>query len=194
MKVLLLKDVYKLGHAGDVKKVADGYARNYLIPQGLASLATAGALSRAGSVRAAADKQRVALNSELSGVAEQLRGLTLTFAARAGDTGKLYGSITTAQIADAIAAETGQAIDRRQIGHQPLRELGEHKIPVRLTADLVPQLTVVVHREGEAVPEGEPEAGEPVASLEEMETEAEAETMAPDDEAEEESAADEDDE
>ncbi len=163
MRVLLLKDVYKLGHAGDVKKVADGYARNFLIPQGLATLATAGALTRAGSIKVAADKQRADLNSELSGVAEQLKGLTLTFAARAGETGKLYGSITTAQIAEAIAAETGQAIDRRQIGHQPLRELGEHKVPVRLTADLAPQVTVVVHREGEAVKEtGEVEAEEAV--------------------------------
>ena len=153
MKVLLLKDVYKLGHAGDVKRVADGYARNYLIPQGLAALATASALARSESIRVAANRQRAVLNSELSGVAEALNGLMLTFAARAGETGKLYGSITTAQIAEAIGAQTGQAIDRRQIGHQPLRELGEHKIPVRLTADLVPEVTVLIHREGESVKE-----------------------------------------
>ncbi len=153
MKVLLLKDVYKLGHAGDVKKVADGYARNFLMPQGLATLATAGALARAESIRAAADKQRAEMNSELGGVAERLNGLTLTFVARAGETGKLYGSITSAQIAEAITARLGQTVDRRNIGHQPLRELGEHKVPVRLTADLIPQVTVVVHREGESLKE-----------------------------------------
>jgi large subunit ribosomal protein L9 len=158
MKVLLLKDVYKLGHAGDVKKVADGYGRNFLIPQGLAMLATAGALARAGSVRTAADRQRAELNSELGGVAEKLSGLTLTFAARAGETGKLYGSITTAQIAEAITARTGQTVDRRYVGHQPLRELGEYRVPIRLTADLIPQVTVIIHREGEAARAGGAEA------------------------------------
>ena len=178
MRVLLLKDVYKLGHAGDLKKVADGYARNFLIPQGLATLATAGALARSGSIKVAADKQRAALNSELSGVAEQLKGLRLTFAARAGETGKLYGSITTAEIAEAIAAQTGQAIDRRQIGHQPLRELGEHKVPVRLTADLAPQVTVIIHREGEAVKAiGQAEAKEAVEEAVEMPDEAEEESV-----------------
>jgi large subunit ribosomal protein L9 len=150
MKVLLLKDVYKLGHAGDVKRVADGYARNFLIPQRLATLATSGALARSESIRVSANKQRAELNHELGGVAERLNGLTLTFAARAGETGKLYGSITSAQIAEAITAQLGETVDRRNVGHQPLRELGEHKVPVRLTADLIPQITVVVHREGES--------------------------------------------
>jgi len=166
MKVLLLKDVYKLGHAGDVKKVADGYARNYLIPQGLAILATAGALARAQSVRVAADTQRVALNTELGGVAAQLNGLTLTFAARAGETGKLYGSITTGQIAEAIQARTGQTIDRRHVGHQPLRELGEFRVPIRLTADLIPQVTVLIQREGEAPPAAGTPAAEVAAAAE----------------------------
>lgn len=152
MKVLLLKDMYKLGHAGDVKKVADGYARNYLIPQGLAMLATPGALARAETIKTAAAKQREALNSELGGLAGKLNGLTLHFTTRAGETGKLYGSITTTQIADGIRAQTGETIDRRHIAHQPLRELGEFKVPVRLTADLIPQVTVVIHREGETVP------------------------------------------
>jgi large subunit ribosomal protein L9 len=187
MKVLLLKDVYKLGHAGDVKRVADGYARNFLIPQGLAMLATAGALARAGSIRTAADKQRAVLNSELSGVAEILSGLTLTFAARAGETGKLYGSITTAQIAEAITAQTEQVIDRRQIGHQPLRELGEHKVPVRLTADLVPEVTVIIHREGESVKEALAEAVEEIEEIEaaapEAEETEEAEELSLDEEA-----------
>ena len=149
MKVLLLKDVYKLGHAGDVKKVADGYARNFLIPQGLAALATAGALARSGSIRTAADKLRAEQNHELGGLAERLGGLTLSFSARAGETGKLYGSITSAQIAEAITARLNEPVERRNIGHQPLRELGEHRVPVRLTADLIPVVTVVVHREGE---------------------------------------------
>jgi len=153
MKVLLIKDVYKLGRAGDVKKVADGYGRNFLLTRKLAVLATPGTLKTAERIRSQGEVRRAALNSELKDLAEHINGVTVTFAAKAGETGKLYGSITTAQIAEAIGAQTGQAIDRRQIGHQPLRELGEHKIPVRLTADLVPEVTVLIHREGESVKE-----------------------------------------
>ncbi len=151
MKVLLLKDVYKLGHAGDVKKVADGYGRNYLIPQGLAVLATAGALKQAEALRQNAAIARSKLNTELSGVAEKLNSLALTFPMKAGETGKLYGSITPAQIADKIKAVSGLEVDRRHVGHQPLRELGEFKVPVRLTADLIPNVRVIIHREGEVV-------------------------------------------
>jgi large subunit ribosomal protein L9 len=150
MKVLLLKDVYKLGHAGEVKKVADGYARNYLIPQALATPATPEALKRAEKLRENAAIARAKLNSELSGVAEKIAALVLTIPSKAGETGKLYGSVTTAMIADKIKAASGLEIDRRNIGGQPIRELGEHKVTVRLTADLVPSLTLIVHREGEA--------------------------------------------
>lgn len=150
MKVLLLQDVYQLGHAGEVKKVADGYARNYLIPRGLATLATPGALAQADRVRAQADAQRAALNAELGGLAAKIAGLRLTFAAKAGETGKLYGSITHQQIAEAIEREIGEAVDRRHIAHQPIKLLGEYTVPVRLTADLVPTVKVVVHREGES--------------------------------------------
>jgi large subunit ribosomal protein L9 len=150
MRVLLLKDVYKLGHAGDVKKVADGFGRNYLIPQGLAVLATPAAMKRAENLRQNAAIIRSKLNEELAGVAERLAALKLTFPAKAGETGKLYGSITTMQIAAKIKEATGLEIDRRHVGHQPLRELGEFKVPVQLTADLVPNVTVIIHREGEA--------------------------------------------
>lgn len=151
MKVLLLKDVYKLGHAGDVKKVADGYARNYLIPRALASLATAGSLARAEKVRDAATKLRDKMNTEMGAVAEKLGALTLHFTAKAGETGKLYGSITTQMITDAIKRESGVEVDRRNIGHQPLRELGTYKVQVRLTADITPSMKVIVHREGSEV-------------------------------------------
>ncbi len=190
MKVLLLKDVYKLGRAGDVKKVADGYGRNYLLPQGLAVLATAGAIKQADSIRAHATEQRTVLNKEMSGTAEQLNGLVIGFPVRAGETGKLYGSITTQMIADAINSKTGVTIDRRQIECQPLRVLGEHKCVVRLTVDLVPEVTIIVHREGEtpaalapkpeeAADTEQPAAEQPVEELvEETAGEAEAETPA----------------
>ncbi|MEW6569427.1 MAG: 50S ribosomal protein L9 [Chloroflexota bacterium] len=150
MRVLLLKDVYKLGRAGDVKKVADGYGRNYLIPQGLAVLATPGALKQVEYIKRTAAVQRERLNEELSAVAERLQGLKLVFPAKAGETGKLYGSITTTMIAEAIQRQTGATVERRQIDSQPIKTLGVHTVHVRLTVDLVPELTVLVHREGEA--------------------------------------------
>jgi large subunit ribosomal protein L9 len=151
MKVLLLKDVYKLGRAGDVKRVADGYGRNFLIPQGLATLATPGALKQAEHIRTEAATSRAILNKEMSGVAEQLSKVTLAFAAKAGETGKLYGSITPQMIVDAIKAKTGFEVNRRQLDSQPIRILGEHKVYIRLTMDLVPVVNVIVHREGEAL-------------------------------------------
>jgi large subunit ribosomal protein L9 len=151
MKVLLLKDVYKLGRAGDVKRVADGYGRNFLLPQGLAVLATPGALKQAEHIRKDATVRREQLNQEMGGVADRLNGITIAFPARASETGKLYGSITTQAIAEAISKKLGVEIARRQVDTQPLRSLGEHKVHIRLTVDLVPEVTVIVHREGEAV-------------------------------------------
>lgn len=164
MKVLLLKDVYKLGRAGDVKKVADGYGRNYLLPQGLAILATSSALKQVEQIRQQAAANRAALNQELSGVAEKLSRLVLTFPAKAGETGKLYGSITPQMIADAIKSKSGFEVDRRQLDIQPIRTLGTHTAHVRLTIDLVPEVKVIVHREGE-----QPELAEELEETEETE-------------------------
>ena len=87
MKVMLIKDVYKLGRAGDIKKVADGYGRNFLLPQGFAVLATAGALKQVEKVRKQAEIRRTEQNSELKGLAGQIQGITVTFSAKAGETG-----------------------------------------------------------------------------------------------------------
>lgn len=149
MKVLLLKDVYKLGRAGEVKDVADGYGRNYLLPQGLAVLATEGALRQAEKIRETAQEERQRLNQELSEVAETLEDLTLSFAMKAGETDKLYGSVTTMMIAEAIKEETGIEVDKRDVDSEPIKALGVHNAAVRLTIDLVPEITVLVHREGE---------------------------------------------
>ncbi len=199
MKVLLLKDVYKLGHAGDIKKVADGYARNFLIPQRLATLATVAAVKQSESLRGNAAIARAKLNEELSGVAEKLNALTLTFAVKAGETGKLYGSVTSAQIAEEIKRASGLEVDRRNVGHQPLREIGEFKVPVRLTTDLIPSVKVILHREGEvlktqapAAPVAEAEAAplEDASEMEAVPAEAEAAVEAAASEAEAEAAAD----
>jgi large subunit ribosomal protein L9 len=152
MKVLLVKDVYKLGRAGDVKKVADGYGRNFLIPQGMAVLATEGALKQADRIRLKATERRAIVNNEMGFVAEALAKIQLLFGARAGETGKLYGSITSQDVADQIQQKSGFAIKRQQIDMQPLRTLGEHLIRIRLTMDLIPELKAVVFREGEIEP------------------------------------------
>jgi large subunit ribosomal protein L9 len=164
MKVLLVKDVYKLGRAGDVKKVADGYGRNFLIPQGMAVLATQGALKQADRIRKNATERRLVVNEEMSIVAEALSKIQLSFGARAGETGKLYGSITSQDVADQIQQKSGFAVKRQQIDMQPLRSLGEHIIRIRLTMDLIPELKAVVFREGEAEPSLpiEPEEAKPV--------------------------------
>lgn len=189
MKVLLLKDVYKLGRAGDIKKVADGYGRNYLLPQGLAALATPGMLKQAERIRDKATEERARLNQELGSVAEVLDGLELIFPVKAGEMGRLYGSVTTAMIAEAIEETSKVTIDRRQIDCQPIKALGVHDVDIRLTVDLVPQIKVVVHREDESpesayelAEEGIPE--EPVEAFAELKAELETEEQAMDVEAE----------
>ena len=149
MKVLLIKDVYKLGRAGDVKKVADGYGRNFLLTQRLAVLATPGAMKTAEKIRSQGEVKRAALNTELKDLADHVDGVSLTFTAKAGETGKLYGSITTQDVATAIQEQTKYEVKRQQIDMQPIREVGEFKAYVRLTIDLVPEVKITVHREGE---------------------------------------------
>jgi large subunit ribosomal protein L9 len=149
MKVLLLQDVFKLGRAGDIKRVADGYGRNYLLPRGLAVIATPGALKQVDRIKAQANVKRDALNEELSAVAEQLDGMVLSFTERASETGKLYGSVNVQMIADSITEKTGVEITRSQVHTQPLRTLGEHTVQIRLTVDLLPEVTVIVNSEGE---------------------------------------------
>ena len=166
MKVLLLKDVYKLGRAGDVKKVADGYGRNYLLPKGLAVLATPGALKQSEHIRNQATIHRAQLNQEMGSVAEVLAKVVLTFASKAGETGKLYGSITAQMIADAIKTKTGVTVERHQVDVEPIRTLGEKKAHIRLTVDLMPEIKIIVHREGETVAVAEVvEAAAPVAAV-----------------------------
>lgn len=153
MKVLLTKDVYKLGRAGDIKKVADGYGRNFLLPQGLAVLATAGALRQVDRIKSQAEIRRTEENSELKGLAAQINGITLVFSAKAGETGKLYGSITTQDVATAIQEKVRFEVKKQQVDMQPIRTLGDFTAHVRLTMDLVPEVKIIVHRDGEAFEE-----------------------------------------
>ncbi|MDY6846204.1 MAG: 50S ribosomal protein L9 [Chloroflexota bacterium] len=149
MKVLLIKDVFKLGRAGEIKKVAAGYGRNYLIPKGFAIPATPGAMHQAERIKVKATERRAALNEELGSVAEVLDGKKLTFAVKAGETGRLYGSVSDDDILEAIQANFEIALEKRQVETEPIRQLGTYKVPIHLTMDLMPEIMIIVHREDE---------------------------------------------
>ncbi len=147
MKVLLKEDVDNLGYAGEVYAVADGYGRNYLIPQGFAVLATPVEMKQAAYWRKKAEARREELRAEYEALSLKINATKIPYVARAGETGKLYGSITTAQITDDLNEILGTDIDRRKVGVESLRQLGEHQVIVRLNADFQPYVTVVVEAE-----------------------------------------------
>lgn len=149
MKVILTADVYKHGVAGEVVDVADGFARNYLIPKGLAVKATPGALKQSAQLRETAKARKAALENKLNELARQIDGTELIFGRRAGANGKLYGSVTTQDIVDALREKTGADINRRRISLQGLRELGEHEVQVRLGSEFIPTLKVIIVQESE---------------------------------------------
>lgn len=153
MKVLLKQDVDTLGYAGEVHDVAPGYGRNYLIPKGLAVKATPGVLKSAESWRKQAEARREQLRSEYQALVERINNVTLNFTAKAGEQGKLYGSITTANIADALEAELGIELDRRKIDGQPLRQIGSHTVNIVLSREFRAQVVVNIHPEGETAEE-----------------------------------------
>ncbi len=148
-KVILLEDVYKQGVAGEVVAVAPGFARNYLIPRGLAVLVSPGMMRQMENLRKQAEVRRAEREKKFGAIADQIAALHLYYPVRAGETGKLYGSVTPAQIAESIQQELGLEIDRRRIGDHPLRELGDFQVPVRLDAGLTAYVTVTVFREGQ---------------------------------------------
>lgn len=148
MKVVLRKDVPGLGKAGDIKNVADGYARNYLIPRGLAAVATPGAIKQAEQERVAEVERARRLQQEAKELAQKLSNQTLIFKARAGEEDRLYGSITSADIAEAIQEATGLEVDKRKVLlERPIRQLGEHTVTVKLHGDVVSEVKVIVERE-----------------------------------------------
>ena len=164
MKVLLKEDIDNLGYAGEVMSVADGYGRNFLIPQGKAVKATPSVLKQANVWRERAAVRMVELKKEHEALAARIAEVNLEFTARAGETGKLYGSVTTADIVEQLNDSLGtEEIDRRSVVGDPLRQLGEHKVTIRLSRDYQPQITVAIIQfieEEEEIEEVEDEAGE----------------------------------
>ncbi|MBN1954706.1 MAG: 50S ribosomal protein L9 [Anaerolineae bacterium] len=162
MKVLLVKDVPGLGVEGDVKDVAPGYARNYLLPQELVVPATPGVLKSARQEKEARKAREARMAARAEELARRISELTLSFEAKAGPIGRLYGSVTTAEIAKALERELGTRFDRRMVLGQPLREVGEHAVPIRISHQVETQVRVIVTGEGEEYipPEATAEAPE----------------------------------
>ncbi len=149
MKVILKEYIYKHGVAGDVVDVADGFARNYLIPRGLAIKATPGALRANQKLIERARENRERLLAMENEAAAKIDGVELVLGVKAGKNNKLYGSVTTRDIAAALLEKTGVDINRRRISERPLRELGIHEVPVRFSGEISPVIRVVIVREEE---------------------------------------------
>lgn len=162
MKVLLAQDVENLGKAGDVKEVSGGYGRNFLMPKGLAVLATKGQIKQAEERQAAQQKRVQAARKDAEGLAARIAGQTLRFTARVGELDRLYGSITSADIAEKLKQQTGVEVDRRRIDlDEPLKRIGIYPIKVQLVAGLEPLITVVVEgAAGEIELPADPDAAE----------------------------------
>jgi len=148
VKVILTKDVAKLGKSGDMKSVADGFATNYLIPQQLAVPAAGGAYRAWQHDIAAREDKRKRERDDAEVTANRISSTTLTMGVKVGEGGKLYGSITAKDIADALARR-GITVDRHKIDlEDPLKSLGTYKVAVRVLAGMTPEVTVVVEPKG----------------------------------------------
>ena len=145
MRVILQKPVENLGAPGDVVEVADGYARNYLVPRGLAVKATKGAMRHAESLRRAHEARMAKARAEAEAAAQRITAAALRIPARVGEEGKLFGSITAEQIAEEIERQTGVAVDRHDVRlEQPIRSVGVHEVRVHLFAGVDPVVQVEV--------------------------------------------------
>lgn len=150
IKVLLTQDVPELGHAGNIYTVAGGYARNYLMPRGMAILATKGALKQAEEIKQAGVRLRARERANAEAQAQVIQGKRLLFGANAGENDRLYGSVTSTDIAEKLSAVVGFEVDRRKLQlDYPIRELGIYTLTVRLMPEIAPSFQVAVVREGE---------------------------------------------
>jgi large subunit ribosomal protein L9 len=155
MKIILADDVEKLGQKGDVVVVADGYARNYLVPKGLAMVATKGALKQAEVMQRARAEKEAQARDEATARAEKLQSQPIYISARAGEDGRLFGSVTKADVARGLTDQLGEDVDRHSIKlDDPIRTLGSHRVEIPLSAGVNATITVevIAHDEGEEGP------------------------------------------
>ncbi len=144
MEVILRQAVENLGHPGDVVTVSNGYARNYLLPRGVAFVATEGNKKRITQEKARLEAAENSRREAAQQLADRLGEVSITFAARVGEEGKLFGSVTAGDIAQQLEAQ-GHHVERRQIDlHEPIKALGVYRVPLRLHADVRPEIKVWV--------------------------------------------------
>ena len=149
MEVILKEDVPKLGHRGEVVKVAEGYGRNFLLPKRLAIEANAGNRAVIDQMKVSAERRSVREKSDAEGLSKQLEGATLSFTRKAGEHDHLFGSVTNGDIAEALASQ-GFTVDRRKIQlDEPIKSLGEFAVTIKLHRDITAQVKVVVAKEVE---------------------------------------------
>ena len=145
MKLILKQEVAGLGGPGDIIEVKDGYGRNFLVPQGLATVANRGAEKEASLIRKGRDVREIRDRSSADEVATALKALSVTLVARAGGEGRLFGSVTTSDVADAVKAAGGPSLDKRRIElTSPIKSLGTHRVSVRLHPEVLTTLDVEV--------------------------------------------------
>ena len=145
MKVVLRDDIENVGRKGDLIEVTDGFARNFLVPRGLAMKATKGVVQQAEAMRRNREARDARDREAAQALADQLTGRRIELRARAGEGGRLFGSVTPADVVDAVRAQTGVELDRRKTQlAEPLKELGAVEVPVKLHADVEAMLTVDV--------------------------------------------------
>ena len=145
MKLILKQEVAGLGGPGDIIEVKDGYGRNFLVPQGLATVANRGAEKEAALIRKGRDVREIRDRSSADIVADQLKALSVSLPARAGGEGRLFGSVTTSDVADAVKAAGGPSLDKRRIElTSPIKSLGTHRVSVRLHPGVVTTLDIEV--------------------------------------------------
>jgi large subunit ribosomal protein L9 len=145
VRVILKAEVRGLGRTGEVKDVADGYARNYLLPKGLAIEATGGELKVLAQERQSEKTKKDRAHQDAEALAARLGEVTLVFKLKAGEQGKTFGSVTAKEVADALKKEAKADIDKTKIVlHEPLRSLGIHKVEVRLLSDVRANVTVAI--------------------------------------------------
>ena len=146
MQIILQEDVEKLGHRGQVVEVAEGYARNYLLPRKLALPVSSGSLKQLEQIKRALAKREATEREGAQKQAELLGALTIDFARKAGENDQMFGSVTAADIAEALAAQ-GYTVDKRRIQlDQPIKTLGEYQVPAKLHREVTASLKVVVRR------------------------------------------------
>lgn len=136
MKVILREDIAGIGRRGDILSVADGYARNFLLPRGKAIVASDGAVNQATAMRKARDLREAADRESAQTIASELSAKTVVITAKSGAEGRLFGSVTAADIATALESQTGVVIDRKKIVTSPIRTVGSHSALIRLHADV----------------------------------------------------------